>query len=102
MDKHDIKMRIKKIKELNRVFEHNRYNGSGKESFEFIDGNIPILISAPHAVNHFRNGAVKYADKLTGGLAKFLHNETGCHVIFLQSIQRAIQILIWRVIIRLN
>lgn len=82
MDKHDIKMRIKKIKELNRVFEHNRYNGSGKESFEFIEGNIPILISAPHAVNHFRNGAVKYADKLTGGLAKFLHNETGCHVIF--------------------
>lgn len=81
MNKRDIKTRINRIVKLNKSFSGNKYNGVGKEKFSFLNGNIPILLSAPHAVNHFRNGSVKYADKMTGGLVKFLQNETGCHIV---------------------
>ncbi len=60
--------------------------GSGDEkkdeaSFFFREGRIPILVSAPHAVDHFRNGKRKWADLYTGGIALYLHEVTGCHVI---------------------
>jgi len=33
--------------------------------FSLIEGNIPILISAPHAAEHFRNGQWKEEDEYT-------------------------------------
>ena len=73
---------LRKIKRLERLFSDNFYNGSGKTAFNIEEGRIPIMVSAPHAINQFRDGKVKYADMYTGGIAKYLHEKTGCHVIY--------------------
>lgn len=73
---------IDEIKELETLFSDNQYDGSGKEAFVIEEGTIPIMISAPHAINQFREGQVKWADMYTGGIARYLHKMTGCHLIY--------------------
>lgn len=74
--------RIEEIKRLEMLFSDNQYDGAGKEAFVIEEGTIPIMISAPHAINQFREGQVKWADMYTGGIARYLHNVTGCHLIY--------------------
>lgn len=73
---------IEKIKEYETLFSDNQYEGSGKSAFVIEKGTIPIMVSAPHAINQFREGQVKWADMYTGGIARYLHEETGCHLIY--------------------
>lgn len=40
------------------------------------------MVSVPHAVNHYRNGKIKLADRYTGGIARYLHKVTNCHLIY--------------------
>lgn len=77
-----MKDHLNSIMELELFFSANSYNGNGKKAFEIEKGNIPVMISAPHAVNQFRNGKIKYADTYTGAIAKYLHMVTGCHAIY--------------------
>ncbi|MCA0991395.1 hypothetical protein [Pseudalkalibacillus hwajinpoensis] len=78
----------KEILELTKIFEKqfsiNRYNGMqiSKAPFEVLHGSIPILVSAPHAVNHTREDKIKIADMYTGALAKVLHLMTNCFCIY--------------------
>lgn len=69
------------IKDYESFFSANQYDGSGEKPFLIEEGSIPIMVSAPHAVNHFREGQVKWADMYTGGIARHLHIITGCHLI---------------------
>lgn len=46
-----------------------------------LSGRIPVLVSAPHAVTHWRDGREKNADLYTGALALWLHEQTGCAVL---------------------
>lgn len=73
---------IKQIELNEKIFCINDYNGSGKENYKIVAGNIPIMLSAPHAVNHFRDGQKKWADLYTGGIALYLQQITGCHLIY--------------------
>lgn len=73
---------LRRIKRLEKLFSDNFYNGRGKTAFNIEEGSIPIMVSAPHAINQFREGKVKIADMYTGGIAKYLHEKTGCHVIY--------------------
>lgn len=73
---------IDEIKELELLFSYNQYDGSGKEAFVIEEGSIPIMISAPHAINQFREGQIKVAEMYTGGIAQYLHKVTGCHLIY--------------------
>lgn len=41
-------------------------------------GKLPIIISAPHAVEQTRNGKIKKRDLLTGALAIFIANKIDC------------------------
>ncbi len=72
---------INEIKALETLFSDNQYNGSGSEAFIIEKGTIPVMISAPHAVNQYRDGKLKWADRYTGGIARYLHRATGCHLI---------------------
>lgn len=67
---------------LEKRFACNHYHGKGEKDFVVCEGTIPIMISAPHAVNHTREGQLKYADKFTGAFALLLHSLTGCHIIY--------------------
>lgn len=73
---------IDRVKELETLFSNNQYDGVGVKPFIIEKGNIPIMISAPHAINQFREGQVKWADMYTGGIARYLHEITGCHLIY--------------------
>lgn len=73
---------ITRIKELEILFSDNQYDGAGSSPFVIEEGNIPIMISAPHAINQFREGQVKWADMYTGGIARYLQEITGCHLIY--------------------
>jgi hypothetical protein len=63
---------------VERQFAARSYCGKsiGPEVIEII-GNVPILLSSPHATNHPREGRVKLADTFTGTLAIQLAKLTG-------------------------
>lgn len=48
----------------------------------FLRGEIPVLITAPHATEHFRMNASKYQEKYTGALSSVLHILTGSHALY--------------------
>ena len=70
------------LKRTEKKISSHRYYGRGNKQFNILEGTIPVIISAPHAVNQFRKGELKFADKLTGSFALALHELTGCHVIY--------------------
>lgn len=51
-------------------------------SFELLEGQGAVMISAPHSVEQTRNNQVKYAEPQTGALAKMLHDTLHCPVIY--------------------
>ena len=73
---------LKKVKRYERRFSRHKYNGSSKPGFVIVPGTIPLIVSAPHAINQFREGQTKWADKYTGSIALLLHDLTGCHLIY--------------------
>ena len=75
----------KRIEELEKVFSANHYNGSGNTAFRIEEGSVPIMVSAPHAGHHFRDGKLKAADCYTGGIARYLRELTGCPIIYSAS-----------------
>lgn len=53
-----------------------------EESFKIIRGNIPIILSAPHAVRQLRENKIKSAEGETGAIIQMLAKETGCYAIY--------------------
>ena len=60
----------------------DEYNNKINESFEYIEGNEKIMISAPHSVSHFRKGEIKAKDSHTGTIAILLQNALSCNCIY--------------------
>lgn len=52
---------------------------TGNNNFKIINGTIPIILSAPHAVKQNRNGIIKEEDKLTGAIVEYLCMKTGAN-----------------------
>jgi len=55
---------------------------AGNQSFKWINGRIPLLISAPHATTHLRRGRLKREEGYTGALAQLLAKETGAFALY--------------------
>jgi hypothetical protein len=56
----------------------NHYSGCEScHALLAIDGSIPLLLTAPHAVSHPRRGGIKAADTFTGALVIQLCERTG-------------------------
>ncbi|MCR5845078.1 MAG: hypothetical protein K6G78_00700 [bacterium] len=61
-------------------FSHNWFRGrDGDPCIMEIPGEVPIMVSAPHAVTHVRDGATYPSEDCTGPLALVLQELTGCH-----------------------
>lgn len=74
-----------------RMFLANDYHGNIKSQSlaKVIDGTIPVILSAPHAVNHTRrNGKPKSADVFTGSIALLLQKITDCSAIVLTRYEK--------------
>ncbi|MCO5384461.1 MAG: N-formylglutamate amidohydrolase [Desulfosporosinus sp.] len=91
MDKHE-----EVLKELNRARLNEeavnaekvhfyktdrRVNPKQEEPFWLSVGESPILLSAPHAVRHYRQKKIKMSDQFTGSIVYILNKLTGCHAI---------------------
>lgn len=71
---------INKILDLERKYKVNSYYHEFSDIL-LAQGSIPVMVSAPHSVKHLRNSSVKNEDMLTGGIAEYLTEITGCHAI---------------------
>ncbi|HBW38242.1 MAG TPA: hypothetical protein DEF89_24425, partial [Desulfosporosinus sp.] len=58
-----------------------RVNPKQEDPFWFSIGNLPVLVTAPHAVRHFRHKKIKMSDQYTGSIVYLLNQLTGCHAI---------------------
>lgn len=58
-----------------------RVNPKQEEPFRFFPGKLPVLVSAPHAVRHYRQKKIKMSDEFTGSIVYFLNKLTDCHAI---------------------
>jgi len=58
-----------------------RVNPKREEPFWFSVGDLPVLVSAPHAVRHYRQKKIKMSDQFTGSIVYLLNKLTGCHAI---------------------
>lgn len=71
---------IEELQRLNYLFLLNNKNGVkiDNKSYIYKVGQLPILLSAPHAVKQFRESQVKPSDYLTGVLAIYLAERCDC------------------------
>lgn len=51
------------------------------DPFWFASGEIPILVSAPHAVRHLRQKKIKVSDQFTGSVVYLLNRLTSCYAL---------------------
>lgn len=55
------------------------------EWLEVVPGRVPVLVSAPHACMHARDGIGKMQEEYTGALACYLADVCDCHAIVTRS-----------------
>lgn len=56
--------------------------------FKYIQGNIPVLVSAPHSVRHKRKKDIKPSDEFTGATACLLNQLTSCHTLAVSRVYK--------------
>ncbi|HWR45138.1 hypothetical protein [Sporomusa sp.] len=56
-------------------------NPKQEESFWISLGELPVLVSAPHAVRYYSKKKIKMSDQFTGSIVYLLNKLTGCHAI---------------------
>lgn len=72
----------RKFIKINQKFDEYDKKYERNKTFETKNGEIPILISAPHSVRQIRNGKIKEKDLYTGPIAIILQKETDCYCIY--------------------
>lgn len=73
-----------RLMELEADVAYRRMAESGEESWCYVPGNVEVLLSAPHAAAHCRNGRLKEEDEYTAALARFVGEQTGAHVLYVR------------------
>jgi hypothetical protein len=80
----EMKNLLEEIKKIE--FSTIKYDEHNEDYYRYIEGQIPILISAPHGAKHYRTregeGYWKKEDAYTSSLAIKLGQLTGAHVIY--------------------
>lgn len=74
--------RLQRLVELESRVAYRVPPPTGESEFDYLPGQIPVLISAPHGAAHTRNGRIKQEDEFTAGIARLLAEESGAHVLF--------------------
>lgn len=73
------------ILSLESDFSNNEYYGTNvwtEEKYRVLSGNVPVLLSAPHAVNQIRGEDVRIAERYTGSIVRYLSKSTDSYAIF--------------------
>ncbi len=75
---------LNRLVELEADIHYKTVPLDGERAFGYESGRIPILLSAPHAAAHLRNGALKQEDDYTAALARLVAGMTGAHALYLR------------------
>ncbi len=73
---------LDQLLELETAVSYTTLPPAGDPSFTYQPGELPILISAPHATAHLRQQRLKGEEEFTGALAQFLAEQTGIHALY--------------------
>ncbi len=73
---------LDRLQELETAVSYTALAPDGEPSFTYQPGDVPILISAPHATVHLRRQRLKGEEEFTGALAQFLAKKTGVHALY--------------------
>ena len=68
--------------EMESAIDRSKEADEGMPFFTIIEGDVPMLLTAPHGNNHFRNGVLKYGEEFTSTFARYLAEQMGCSAIF--------------------
>lgn len=72
---------MERLTVLDQLFDYRARAAEGCAWFDIVRGNVPVLVSAPHACMHQRQGVSKMPEEYTGALAYYLAEQCGCHAI---------------------
>ncbi len=70
------------LQRYERAVSPRLYAKESASWFDRINGRRPVLVSAPHACRHIRDGVEKMGEEYTAAIAQYLAAETGCHAIY--------------------
>lgn len=73
---------LERLSALDQLFQYRAEATEDGAWFQVLRGDIPVLISAPHACMHVRDGVSKMQEEYTGAIALFLAELCGCHAIY--------------------
>lgn len=60
----------------------NYFKRNHSTSFKLEEGFGKVLISAPHSTTHVRDGKTLFSEPHVGAIAKLLHEDLGCPIIY--------------------
>lgn len=79
---------MENLKEKIEYYNHQIFDNEEKRKqnnekpFKIIQGEIPIILSAPHCVKQTRNGKMKQAEGETGAIVQIIAKDTKCYAIY--------------------
>ena len=73
---------INRLVALESDVKYQEYAVGEEPEFAYCEGQIPILVSAPHGAAHTRNGRYKGEDEYTAAFARLIAQETGAHCVY--------------------
>lgn len=70
------------LETLEQQISPGRFATGNEPWFRQISGEVPVLISAPHACAHLRDGVEKMGEEYTAAIACMVAKNTGCSAIY--------------------
>ena len=77
---------LARLKELESDVRYQECPKDDEPEFQYVPGEVPILISAPHGAVHTRAGKLKEEDEFTAGIARLVAELTNTHVLYARRI----------------
>jgi hypothetical protein len=73
---------MRRLLELEADIKYQEPPAPGELSWGYAPGRIPVLLSAPHAAAHIRDGKLKEEDEYTGGFVRLVSGMTGAYALY--------------------
>lgn len=70
---------LDQLQTLDQQFRYRLAAPADTDWFDVHTGSLPVLLSAPHACMHMRDGELKQPEEYTGAIALYLANVCDCH-----------------------
>ena len=83
-----VSCRLAELQAFDESILYRTEPSSGRLPFRTVPGRIPVLLSAPHACMHIRDGVEKMEEEFTAAIALLLAERTGAHALVTDRFNR--------------